>query len=168
MSTYPQWAAGQRVTASLLLAAQPQTIIKTSDQTVTSSTFVDATDLSFTGDAGAVYIVTSVLSYGAAATPKILLNWRVPAGATIQRYPLHAANAATDTSATTVSMRRRASTSANPGVDGTGNFDTFNEWMILRMSSTAGTVAVQFAQAVTNATGSILRADSYIQYNRIA
>lgn len=169
MATYPTFAAGQRLTAGLLTASQWQTIIKTSDQTSASTTLINATDMTVPLVANATYIVNLTACYGASTTADIKINWAVPTGTSLQRYTLGATVGTTDTTATTVVMRRRSSTNATPGGDGTGNFVTYMEQIIARTASTAGSLQLQFAQNTTDsANATILRADSFIQYLRIA
>jgi hypothetical protein len=169
VATYPTWAAGQRLTAGLLTASQWQTIIKTADQNSTNTTLVNATDMAVPLDANATYIVNLTACYGASTTADIKLNWTLPTGASMQRYTLGAQAGTTDTAATSVVMRRRSSTNSTPGGDGTGNFTIYMEQIIARTSSTAGSMQLQFAQNATDsANATVLRADSYIQYIRIA
>ncbi|GAA4626596.1 hypothetical protein GCM10023196_035480 [Actinoallomurus vinaceus] len=167
---YPVFTAGQRLTAALLSAMQVNLVRKLSDQTVSNSTtLVNATDLSIPVAANATYLVRLRASYSASTTGDVKFSWTSPSGATVQRYIIGPTSGTTDTSATTVQMRRRSGTASPAGGDGTANFSTYQEDISVQTTGTAGTLQLQFAQnTVDAANGTILRADSYIEYLRIA
>lgn len=163
---YPVINAGKRITTALLNAMIPVTVYKSADQTVNNSaTLVDAADLSFTADANATYRIRLWASYSSNTTPDIKFNWTIPSGASMQRYTLGPPVGTTDTTTTTVTMRRRSSTDAPQGGDGNTNFTTYNEEVILRTTN-SGDVKLRFAQNTANASDTILRADTFIEYRR--
>src|SRR5262249_11988175 len=106
---YPVINAGKRITTSLLNAMIPVTVYKSADQTVNNSaTFVDAADLGFTAEANATYKIRLWAAYSSNTTPDIKFNWTTPSGASLQRYSLGPQVGTTDTTATSVLMRRRS------------------------------------------------------------
>lgn len=165
---YPNWSAGQRVTAALLSAMQVNLVRKTSDQAVSNSTtLVNATDLSVILAANATYLLKLRASYSASTTGDIKFSWAAPSGAVVQRYVLGPASGTTDTTTTTVQMRRRSSTASPAGGDGTGNFSTYQEDISVQ-TTVGGALQLQFAQNTADPSNSTtLRADSYIEYLRI-
>ena len=75
-TNYPNILAGQRITAALLNSMQPQTVIKPTDQSVTSSTtVVNDNDLVSAVLASATYIFTCYLDYEGGTTGSSDLKW---------------------------------------------------------------------------------------------
>lgn len=167
MSAFPTFAAGQRITASLLASMLPQTIIKSADQSSTSTTLANVTDLSFAVAAPATYMAWLYLCYTGDTTSDCVINWTFPSGSTIQRYGFGPQAGSTATDATSVFMRRRSGVSNVFGGDSTaGTFILAYEQLLLRTTN-SGTAQLQFARNGASGTTTV-RSDSFIQYQRVA
>lgn len=151
---------------------------KAADQTVTSNaTLADDTHLALALPAAGTYVVEGIfLASSASTTPELKIAWaytgtlasgyRVgfgpstastdPLGATAQGVRAAAAGntAATITAATAY------------GLDGTNWTAIIEKGVVI--VSTAGTLKIQWAQNVSNATGTTLRAGSYLWARRMA
>lgn len=168
---YPEFRAGQRITASLLNAGKLEYVINAAGaQTNATTTVAAATDLSFDVEANAVYLVQARLSFGGTNTVDAKVNWTVPSGATMQRNIIAASETGTtneDTNA--IFIRRGASTQQESGIFTSPSvtaFNTYWEDVWLVVGATAGTVQANFA--AVNAGTATLNADSYITYQRVA
>ncbi|MFD9064178.1 hypothetical protein ACFVZ3_21945, partial [Kitasatospora purpeofusca] len=79
---YPNWAAGQRITAARLAAMLPTVAVKTALQPVANSTvLVDDDHLALPVEAGATYLLDGVVFYdGEYSAGDLKADWAVPAG----------------------------------------------------------------------------------------
>lgn len=155
---YPNWLAGQRVTAALLLAAQPTFVIKTAVTDRSSTTTLTADpDLQFAVVANGVYLVEFELAYGGTATEQIKTDWSVPSGATGIKAGVgiksgEAANGFADGVSSRYGYYPFATTNVFTCVrTGTGNLQVAKETGIVTVASTAGTVALRWAQNTSTA-----------------
>lgn len=163
--------AGHRVTATDMDAILDQVeelssalvfgcVYKPADETVTSSaTYQNDNDLFFTAVASGVYLVDAYIWYQAGATGQLKIKIVPPSGT------MEAATFITDPSAVDWS-----STAANlevVGLTGTGGNTPLQLRATLFMGVTGGTVQCQWAQNVSNGTGTILRKGSRMTYARI-
>lgn len=174
MAAFPQYAAGQRLTAGLLQSGQTNVLLQVADQTNATATLVSSPDLVVPVVANGTYIFHLRASYSAVVAADVQFKYLGPAGTTYQRYTFGVDTlGATDfttttTSGLTVTMQRRSATSGISGGTGIASFAWHLDSSIVRVGGTAGVVQLQFAQNTANATGTILRADSMIEYYRIA
>jgi hypothetical protein len=169
---YPEFQAGQRITAALLNAGKMEFVTNSAGaQTSTSTTVANATDLVFAVEANARYWIMAQISYDATADDDdIRFDWEVPSGATMGRNIIGAALSTTtnlDTNA--VFIRRGAGTDQEVGGNGgTGSaFMVYQEIVDLVTDSTAGTAQFRFGLGTAAGTAT-LQADSMIWYQRIA
>jgi hypothetical protein len=162
------WAAGQRVLASTLAAMLPDVIIKPSDEPVTSSTTLQNDDhLLFSVAANATYILDAYLitSGATAATGDLKIDWTVPAGTTM-RYTSSGVVA----SSPAVQYEATVNTpgaSRTIGTNGSADMGVPLRAVIVT-SATAGTVQLRWAQNTSNATPTIIRANSWLRVTRAA
>lgn len=174
---YPEFRAGQRITASLLNAGKLEYVQNAAGaQTTTSTTVTAATDLVFAVEANAKYKVHAVISFdayinGTPNTPgDAKFNWTVPSGATMQRSIITpSASNTTNIDTNAIFIRRGASTQqvvgGNNGVSSA--FTVHEEIIDLVVGSTAGDVQLNFA--LNSGSGlATLNADSIIYYQRVA
>lgn len=170
---YPPITAGQRITAALLNSMQPLYVQKPSDQSVTNSTVnVNDTALLLALEANATYVVSGILSYSAHQDGDIRMGWTVPSGGTFQ-WLCHAQNAGGTTGISTgvvVDMQN-----AGAGTFPLGGADTSNATVMTGLlsgrivtSATAGNLQLNWAQRVSHATASIMRAGSWVLAQRVA
>ncbi|MDG4535336.1 hypothetical protein [Streptomyces sp. AV19] len=168
---YPTFLAGQRLTAALLASAQPMVVRKTAD-TSRASTATPTADphLTFSVEANAVYVWHGFIKYFADPTPDLQVNFTAPTGSLGEWHQI-AAGSGTTTGTTAGYSVRMDSNDVTSGRNFYGTSDTDMGAVIhgtLRVGSTAGTFALQWAQASSSATATILYTDSYIWMQRIA
>lgn len=184
--SYPEFPAGQRISAGLLRSAQWQTLRKTSDtsRTATATPTADP-HLQFDLAANGVYIWSGWLKFDASTTGDIQLDFSGPAGilgewrglgSGIDRV-ISATNAAspafvTDTVSTTgylIRMETNDVTAARTfGGLGVGNQLTIDLKGTIRNGSTAGTWSMDWAQRVSDAAATTVYTDSWISLLRVA
>lgn len=180
---YPTPAGGQRLTATLLRAMQPQAARKTADTQLTATTTPTADPhILFPVEAGAVYTWNGWIKYDGATGGDILLTWTAPSGA-LGEWGGHGAGITVigasstptleiDTVRTNGYMLRTESNdvaqSRNFGCLGVGNPLTVLIAGTLRVQGTAGIFQLAWAQGTSNATASTLYTDSCVQLQRIA
>jgi hypothetical protein len=168
----PTWTAGQVLAAADVNSwFVGQYAVKTSDQAVTSSIIlVNDTQLSVALAANATYLLHGFLSYAAASTiPGITWGWTFPAGLISMTYGY-----------TTVSGAATVYGNANQsGIFGgtTPSGDTAAAVTTLRSASLlgtvvngspAGTLQLQWAQNVSNAASTLMKAGSALALWRIS
>lgn len=180
---YPTPLAGQRITASLLRSMQPQVARKTADTQISASTTAVADPhLTFSVEAGAVYVWEGWVKYDGATGGDVLLSFSAPSGS-LGEWAGHGAGITvigssstptleTDTVRTNGYMQRTEANdvtqSRSFGALGVGNALTAFIKGTLRVGSTAGTFALTWAQNASSATATTLYTDSYISLQRIA
>lgn len=145
----------------------------TSNQTVTSSTtMVNATNLVVPVAANGVYAFQAVLmTSGGSAAGDIKFGFTMPTGAKIDYGGTGLADSVTSGTQGSVSTQAYDDQSSPTTFLPFAVSTSFNQVVIfgqLRMSSTAGNLQLQFAQLTSNATGSVLRARSYLTATRMA
>lgn len=169
--SYPALAGGQRIRASLLRSMLPQTVRKTADDSRSATTtYADDTHLVFAAEANAVYTMVGWIKYFADPTPDIKIQFSVPSGC-LGEWAWNMPGSGTTTTGTTgYSIRTETNDVAN-GRTGYGTSDSQHMTPmggLFRMSSTAGNIALQWAQNTSNATATILYTDSFLTFTRIA
>lgn len=182
---YPTFLAGQRITASLLSSAQPMVARKTAD-TARSATTTTAADphLQFEVAANAVYILDGWIKYDSPTAADINIDWTAPSGSlgewtaiAVGHSPVIGSSNVpaliTDTQDARGYLLRLETndiTSARSyGGLGTGGTPlTMHIKGTLRVSSTAGTYSMDWAQFVSNATATTVYTDSWLRLQRVA
>lgn len=180
---YPTLAGGQRITASLLRSMLPQTVRKTADtaRTATTSRTADP-HLAFDAVANGVYIFTGYLKVDGDNAGDISLQLTVPSGAAGEMLTWGAGNNVIGSTAapalqSNVSdargyMIRTETMDVNAartfGLLGAGTSMGLIVKGTVRMSTTAGTVSIDWAQAVSSATATTIYTDSWLEFQRIA
>ncbi|MFD5697435.1 hypothetical protein [Streptomyces lasiicapitis] len=168
---YPIPLAGQRLTAALLRSMQPQTVRKTADESrAATTTFADDTHLVFAAEAGAVYTMVGWIKYFTDPTPDIKLQFAVPSqclGEWAWLMPGSGSGAAgTGGYSIRTETNDVASFRTGYGTSDSVHFTPVSG--LFRMSTTAGNIALQWAQNTSNAAATILYTDSWLTYQRIA
>ncbi|MFI9200152.1 hypothetical protein [Streptomyces sp. NPDC053048] len=169
--SYPTFLAGQRLTASLLTSALPQVARKTADTSrASTTTFASDPHLTFSVEANAVYVVDGWIKYFADPTPDIQVKFDAPTGSLGEWHQVAAGSSTTTT--TTVGYSVRTDTN---DLTVSRNFYGVSDWDLgavihatLRVGSTAGTFALQWAQSTSSATATIVYTDSWLRLQRIA
>ena len=168
---YPTFLAGQRLTAGLLRSAQSQVVRKTADESRSSTTtLADDTHLVFAGEANAVYVMWGWVKYFTGNTPDIKMQFTVPTGC-LGEWAWMMPGAGTLAGSVNGYSIRTESNDVNVVRTGYGTSDTQQNTPvsgIFRLSSTAGNIALQWAQNVSDAAATILYTDSWLMFQRIA
>ncbi|MFE7973014.1 hypothetical protein [Streptomyces shenzhenensis] len=174
MSRYPTIYAGQRITGTLLQSTIADEYYKVTNTDRTSTTtFADDPDLTTTLEANAVYRVAFYLHYAAMAAAGFKTLWTVPAGASGNRSAIGPEQGVTLalTSGSGGTGRLGVHAYATTVTYGTRDHATNQAWALeesIITTSSAGTLAVQWAQATSNATATRLAAGSSLVVRRLA
>lgn len=162
-----QFYAGQVLTADDLMGIQPEIYEQGTDQSVTSSTAVVDSSIVVPVLAGARYRFLMHLSYGSSSAGGLRVDWDGPSGTEMGRYIQAVASTSyTADSARMVTRTRAIGTDQTVG--GGLTFAYYQEVGDVRVGGTSGNMRLRFAQAVSDATETILRADSHVIVQRIA
>ncbi|MES2211410.1 MAG: hypothetical protein V4515_14700 [Chloroflexota bacterium] len=142
--------------------------VKTTDTTrASTTTYADDPHLSsIPVAASAVYIVEMHGVYQAGATPQIKFQMTFPVGATMEAGSWEYDPGTDDWAPTTV-LSQSSPAAFVAGLLGTGANVPFRLTGSLHMGSTAGNLALQWAQNVSNATASALRKGSWMRTTRV-
>lgn len=145
----------------------------TANQTVTSSTtMVNATNLVFAMSANGVYAFQAVLmTSGGSNAGDIKIGFTMPTGARIDYGGTGLADSVLSGTQGVVSTQAYDDQSSPTTFLPFAVSTSFNQIVIFgqcRMSSTAGNFQLQFAQLGSSATGTVLRARSYMTAQRVA
>lgn len=174
MASWPQIAAGQRITTAMLGALAPEYVMKTSAQTVTNSVvLVPDTELLFPIVGGGQYEMECFIRFSSLQAAGIKWQFSAPAGTSFNvLYGGPGSANATQADANTTEMRWAIhGNTTSTGMTDPRNSISLHTWTIATANFTAGAtpgnVQLQWAQLVANATGSVVQAQSYIRYRRI-
>jgi hypothetical protein len=141
--------------------------------TRTNNTLADDPDLKIFLQANSRYFVEVFATVAATTTAKIRTAWTVPAGTTGNRRVMGPGSAAVDADANNIGVRLGTHNfTTQLDYNGVRNSNIFQfqlqEVAIVTTAGTEGVVAFQWAQAVTNATGTIVAADSFMRATKLA
>lgn len=165
---YPVFTAGQRVTAASLNAGKIEFVTNSAGaQTNTTTTFANATGLSFAVEASARYRIHVLIGYDAPTATDIKFDWSMPTSATTARNCEYLAQGtATNIDSNMAKIRRGATTAVVAGgPNSVANAFSVYEEVTDLITVSAGTAQFRFA---ANAAGTAtLQADSIIYYQRI-
>jgi hypothetical protein len=170
MTTYPDWAAGDLITAANLNAGQWNMVVKQATETVTSSTTLqDDDELVIPLEANATYYVIVHCAYGAVSAADVNTEYTFPSGATGLKWCQGPQIGSSDRENTAmVSAVHNFGTDRNYGATSTSNTIAAIEHLHITTSSTAGDLTLRFAQNASNATGSVNLAGSFVTWVRVA
>jgi hypothetical protein len=158
--------AGSRILAEDLLAwrtginAKVDGIVKvkSADTTRASTTTYSADPhLQASVAASTVYDGEVVGAYQAAATPQIKFQFSFPAGATVEAVTWHYDPGTDEWGIAGGGISMSSPANIVVGLTGTGGNVPFRLNFSLHMGATAGTFSVDWTQATSNATGTIVR-----------
>lgn len=170
MTTYPQIAAGQRITGGLLQSMLADRVVKAADQNVTNSAvLIPDNELSLPVAAGATYHGRLLLYYVAPTSQDLKYSWLVPAGSTGRRGmigPDSTTTASVDLSA--MQSRVSGAFSTEFVVGGAGGSHKIAKEDFILATTDAGAVTLQWAQAAAAAaTTSTVLAISSLTLQRV-
>lgn len=170
MAIYPDIRAGQRMVVDVLRSMVYDEVAKATTETVTSSTtYQDDNELFLPALANAQYRFDLLLLHSSGTTGKFKMQFTAPAGATVAWGVIGVASAVTSSNPVTdVSMPSRT-VSDILGLGG-GNLTGTTALIsgVLTTSSTAGNLMLQWAQNVSDAAATQVRAGSTLRMKRIA
>lgn len=163
--------AGERITAARLNAELGQRAVKLADKTVNnSSTYSNDVELSIPVDSNSTYLLESFVIYSATTTADFKVNFSGPTGFACQMTP---DSLPIGTSGSTDVIDRGVATAASGGVGMGGRGTGVNNRSVARVggylttSTTAGTVAMQVAQLVAEATEAKLWTGSWMKLTKV-
>jgi hypothetical protein len=178
MSQYPPIPPGRILTSGLMMSMLPDIITKDSNEDRPSTTtLANDSDLITTLEANARYHVTFYIHFAAIDTAQFKTAWTVPSGATGGRSALGAAyELASSGTATVQAADGGYHRSGVHGFTTTVRYgsraNAGNQCLALEESyittASAGTLALQWAQAVSSATATRVGAGSSLIVRRIA
>lgn len=165
------FAAGQKLSASDLNTAFDWDYEKyqSADQSVTNSTtLVSSNDLVAPVVANGIYVVRMYLVYDCNSTADFKYQLTLPASGVVVKHSRWA-NAAADAAINSaVNHDSQDVTTYNLGGVAAGTIMTALPRAIIALGATAGNCTLQFAQAVSNGTATILKAGSVMNLRRVA
>lgn len=173
MTQYPTIPAGSRITSGLLMSMLPQTMWKAvnTDRAATT-TFADDPDLTVLLEANATYHACFYIHFAALDVARVKTLWTVPSGASGLRSAIGPDQGVTLSGASAGGTGRWGvhafATSVTYGTrdSATNQCAAIEEGVITTTS--AGTLALQWAQATSSATPARLGAGSSLHLRRLA
>ncbi|MFG3046216.1 hypothetical protein ACGFZR_14970 [Streptomyces sp. NPDC048241] len=166
-----QWIALNRIATTTTPLYTPVYRYKTVGLDRTNNTLADDPDLTMQLDAGAVYHIEFHLHHAATNTGRFRTAWTVPAGATGNRSAVGPDQGAILSTTSSGGAGRWGVHQFNtPCIYGSRDDNTLQVFSLEEATLTttsAGTCALQWAQATTNATASRLAAGSFMRVTRI-
>lgn len=172
MSKYPQILAGQRITGTLLTSMLPDIIRKlTATDRAATTTLTDDPDLTTLLEANATYYVEMELWYAASTLSSgIKTAWTVPAGVTGNRSALGMASTVSDGTPAGVGrwgVHNYTTAVAYGDRQSSSNLILARETSIVTTSTTAGTLALQWAQDTSDAASCRMGVGSLMRITRL-
>jgi hypothetical protein len=161
--------AGSRILASEIQAVAPLAAYKTADQSVTSSTvLVNDSNLFVSVLASATYWFQCYLDFegGTNGSSDIKVQWNAPTGATL-RWQVFAGGTAGIGTPAGIGTRVQGTAYAL-GTNGPGSLTAASMWGTLAVSTTAGTLQLQWAQNTSNGTATIVHTQSALTLWQVA
>lgn len=139
--------------------AIPRSVVqrKTADETVNNTTTLQNDDhLLWTVAASGTYLLELHIGYNTGTTPDAKIAWTYPSGLTMKITGIVGYEA----TSTLLSQATYTESSVIPLGGGSGD-NHFSLWGLVFVSSTAGTLQLQWAQNTANASDTIFRNGSY-------
>lgn len=174
--SFPQWFAGQALTADGLNGGRMRLVQQENDQTVTNSTTYMASEIEFTPEPNATYWYQMLISYSADGAGDFQWNWNAP-GAIFASFTQARSVDATGTFNTgaEVIFRRPGNTTnrlaggATTGTPTDSFYSAYDQGTFVT-DGTITPVVMQFAQATLAPVDCILRGGNQTRllYQRIA
>lgn len=170
------FAAGQMPTAASIESLVPVFARKTGDESIASTTTLQNDDALFCAvAANKVYTVEVCAFYVGNETGDIKFAFTFPTGATVHFFGLIGWDSDTGfntggTHGTVEFLAQQNQTSSPTGaVTGTASTTTLGALLkgLIVVGSTAGTLQLQWAQRVSNATSTVVKAGSYMRLDQM-
>lgn len=160
--------AGVGVQGPFDSGTSPVLVVKTADESVTSSTTLQNDDqLKYPLLANLTYVFNLLAFYEGSTTGDIKFAFTVPTGATLEWASLRAGGSLASASfGTTTEDVLGSGTVAFGGANGAGTRLPFQARGIVVMGSTAGDLQFQWAQTTSDAVATTVFARSFLQVQR--
>lgn len=177
MTSYPTWAAGDKITSAKLTAMQTQYVIAASTQSLTSSTTMqNDNELVFPLEANATYEVEVYALFqqaDATGTGDLVTDYTFPSGSSGLKQclgPSSVAGAATGREQMEVRLAAHAFGTDVDYLFGADENLDYCVWErgVITTSTTAGNFQFRWAQKVADADALTRDASSYMKVTRIA
>ena len=175
MSKYPEFLAGQKLTAALLAAGQWDKTVKQANSTKVNNTLANDTELAgITLGVGTWDVHFMIFAYcTGSATPDIKTQWTFSG---TWNTPLRACvgpgstNTGNSDTVTPVKMRAEAvNSNSSYGLGASGSYNEIHERCSTVVVTVAGTLSLQWAQVTTDAVNATtVPAGSYVEVRQIA
>lgn len=170
---YPQIAAGDELTADLLMSMLPRCINKPNDTArQNTATPADDPDLTMQLEANATYFVEFHIHYAAVDAAQFRTDWTVPSGASGNRCVLGMSPSnLTNTNADNATGRYGVHAYATDVTYGTRNHATNQAYALETatvVTTSAGTLALRWAQLTSNAGFTTVFSTSFMRVTRLA
>ncbi|MFE7072720.1 hypothetical protein ACFU96_21820 [Streptomyces sp. NPDC057620] len=174
---YPTLYAGQRLTGLLLQQMLPDVIVKgTNEDRASTTTVTNDAELVATLEANALYHITFFIHFAAIDAAQFQTQWSVPASATGVRSAQGAAwtlaGGAATASAADGGYHRSGvhayGTAVRYGTRASASNQALAQEESVLTTVSGGTLALQWAQAVSNASAARVAAGSSLHVRRLA
>lgn len=167
---YPEFSAGQILTAGMLSDMQWQEVEQGIQQVVNNSTtFVD-TNIVVPVVAGAKYRYRLLVGYSTSTTADIKFRWQAPSNGEVRRWTWGIGNENTKSqvnNADSVNFRRPiTNTAVSIGGTGTSNTQSYHEEGLL-LGGDGGNCVFQFAQITAEVSDTSITGSTRVEYLRI-
>lgn len=151
------FAAGDKPTAGQVEELRIRSARATLDETVNNTaTLQNDDELFLTVAANSVYELSGVIYHNSGTTPDFKIGWTYPTGLTM-KYPILGFNGG-------LFATTQYTEASTPAIDGAGTADEFTiVGGLVIVSSTAGTLQMQFAQNTANASNTTRITGSYFK-----
>jgi hypothetical protein len=172
---YPMIYAGTKLTGPVLQSIAYQYVEKGSDTTrASTTTLTDDPDLTVAVVANGIYLIEFGLDYDGLSAADFKTAWNTPAGVSGLKAVMGPGSASgDDANANNILGRFGAhGFSTSISYNCSRNSASATQWAIERsvitIGATPGNVTLQWAQVVSNATGNLLSASSWVRSARLA
>lgn len=164
-SNYPNWLAGQRITAAMLNSMLPIDVVKPADETISSKTLQNDNDLVAAVEANATYQFSCEINYegGTQGSSDLQWQWAVPASATMRYEVVFVGTGG----GVTVTAQSGADV-VTAGTNGSGSRRAILMKGSVITSSTAGNVQFTWAQNTGTVVSTTVHAQSTLSLKRTA
>lgn len=169
MPQYPNVLAGQRITADLMLSMLPTFVVKPANtDRASTATPADDPDMTVQLEANAVYHIEIFVHYAAITAAGFQTTWNVPAGASGLKWSF--GSGSTQVARDNVPMRvgvhgLTVVCEYGDGASASNQLGAFEQGVVT--TTNAGTFALSWSQAASNATATRVGSGSFLRVTRL-
>lgn len=158
MSAFPEWRAGQILTADDLNSVRLKMAVQVNNQ-VSTTNVLASSEISIPVEVGAVYSYRALIAFSATTASDFSWGWSIPAGATLARWTISVVESlgtGNNTGGAAIMRSPAANTQILSGGNSTSspptNFQCVYDQGYFEIGGTAGNVVLQFAQGPSAST----------------